>query len=117
MCVKSVVTQLKFVATLILQDIVHGQSFRQERQRYYTNHREAIENPRDSISVIVDGMDQNKTNLPHLTRIPKSCQNLWSLRSHLTGVKVHGGGVYCYIMTFFNGPTIVTSPFVHYSIP
>lgn len=41
-------------------------------------------------------MDQNKTNVPSLVRIPKSCQNLWSLRTHLTGVLVHGTGSFCF---------------------
>ena len=41
-------------------------------------------------------MDQNKTNLPHLVRVPKSCQNLWSLRTHLTGALVHGVGNHGY---------------------
>ena len=26
----------------------------------------------------------------------KSCQNLWTLRTHLTGVLVHGTGTYCF---------------------
>ena len=26
----------------------------------------------------------------------KSCQNLWTLRTHLTGVLVHGTGSFCY---------------------
>ena len=26
----------------------------------------------------------------------KSCQNLWTLRTHLTGVLVHGTGTFCY---------------------
>ena len=46
--------------------------------------------------MIIDGMDQNKTNIPHLVRIPKSCQNLWCLRSHLTGCLVHGVGSFGY---------------------
>ena len=41
-------------------------------------------------------MDQNKTNLPSLVRVPKSCQNLWTLRTHLTGVLVHGTGSFCF---------------------
>ena len=35
-------------------------------------------------------MDQNKTNVPHLKRVEKSACNLWQLRTHLTGVLVHG---------------------------
>ena len=71
-------------------------SCRQERQRYYANRQLGIEKPREVISVIVDGMDQNKTNVPHMVRIPKACQNLWNLRTHLTGNLVHGRGNYGY---------------------
>ena len=39
---------------------------------------------------------QNKMNLPSLIRTPKSCQNLWRWRSHLTGVLAHGKGTYGY---------------------
>ena len=41
-------------------------------------------------------MDQNKTNIPSLVRVPKSCQNLWSLRTHLTVALVHGTGSFYY---------------------
>lgn len=71
-------------------------NYRQERRRYYSNRQTAIEQPRDCLSMIVDGMDQNKTNIPSLVRIPKSYQNLWSLRTHLTGALVHGTGSFCY---------------------
>ena len=65
---------------------------REQRQRYYDNRRLAIDNPREYISTIIDGMDQNKTNLPHFARVTKATQNLWTLRTHLTGVMVHGKG-------------------------
>ena len=67
---------------------------RQERKRYYSNRQSAVENPDEVISIILDGMDQNKTNLPSLVRVPKSCQNLWCLRTHLTGCLVHGVGAF-----------------------
>ena len=70
--------------------------YRQERQRYYTNRKIAIENPAEYLSIILDGMDQNKTNIPHLVRVSKSCQNLWCLRTHLTGCLVHGAGNFGY---------------------
>ena len=70
--------------------------YRQERQHYYTNRQLAIEKPKEVISIIIDGMDQNKTNVPHMIRVPKSCQNSWNLRTHLTGNLVHGRGNYGY---------------------
>ena len=48
------------------------------------------------MSLILDGMDQNKTNLPSFIRVAKSCQNLWCLRTHLTGCLVHGVGAFNY---------------------
>jgi len=43
--------------------------YRQERRRYYRNRQMAVENPNEYLSMIVDGMDQNKTNIPSLVRI------------------------------------------------
>ena len=34
--------------------------------RYYKNRQVATERPTEYISMIVDGMDQNKTNIPSL---------------------------------------------------
>lgn len=69
---------------------------RQERKRYYAHRQKAIECPDEVISMIVDGMDQNKTNLPSFVCVTKACQNLWSLRTHLTGYLVHGVGAHNY---------------------
>ena len=85
--------------SLILYAIANCYSLsicRQERQRYYSNRQLAIESSDEYLSIILDGMDQNKTNVPHLVRVPKSCQNLWCLRTHLTGCLVHGVGNFGY---------------------
>ena len=53
--------------------------------------------------MIIDGMDQSKTNLPNTKLISKSTSSLWRLRTHITGVILHtkaphGGKLkYCYI--------------------
>lgn len=70
--------------------------YRQERKRYYMHRQKAVECPDEVISMIVDGMDQNKTNLPSFVRVTKACQSLWSLRTHLTGCLVHGVGAHNY---------------------
>ena len=70
--------------------IIHINLYRQERQRYYSNRQRDVEKPREVLSIIIDGIDQNKTNVLHMIRTPKTCQNLWSLRTHLTGNLVHG---------------------------
>lgn len=39
--------------------------------------------------MIIDGMDQAKTNLPNTKHVAKSTSGLWRLRTHVTGVIVH----------------------------
>ena len=51
-----------------------------ERQYYYKHRELAKRNKRDCLSLIIDGMDQSKTNLPHFTRERKSASSLWRLR-------------------------------------
>lgn len=70
--------------------------FRQQRKRYHTI-RERAETDSNIMSVIIDGMDQNATNLPHTKRMQKSDVNLWHLRNHLTGVIVHGHGSWAFL--------------------
>ena len=38
---------------------------RKERQDYYKKKGEAIMKPGEALSLIIDGMDQSKTNIPH----------------------------------------------------
>lgn len=53
---------------------------RQERKHYYLHRDLGQRQRRECLSVIIDGMDQSKTNLPHLTRERKCGCNLWRLR-------------------------------------
>ena len=70
--------------------------YREQRERYHSI-RERAEADRSIMSVIMDGMDQNATNMPHLKRLNKSAANLWRLKTHVTGVISHGHGSYAYI--------------------
>jgi hypothetical protein len=40
--------------------------------------------------MIIDGMDQNKTDIPHFINLAKSVDTMWKIRTHLTGVILHG---------------------------
>lgn len=42
------------------------------------------------VSIIIDGMDQSKTALPHIPSNPKSIAGQYLLPTHLTGVHAHG---------------------------
>ena len=45
--------------------------------------------PQKYLTIIIDGMEQNKTNVPLICQQTKSTQNLLRLRTHLTGALVH----------------------------
>ena len=47
-----------------------------EREQYYQNRVKAEQRPRKYLSVISDGMDQAKTNIPHFTSISKVSKRL-----------------------------------------
>lgn len=63
--------------------------YRNERKKYHLHREKARANPNRYITIIIDGMDQSKTNLPSMVQEAKSTQNLFRLRTHLTGALVH----------------------------
>jgi hypothetical protein len=72
----------------------HVQKQRQERLFYYANRERAISSPDRFLSIIIDGMDQSKTNVPLLSK--KTSDK--TVGHRLIGVKVHGVGNYVYIL-------------------
>ncbi|WAR30311.1 hypothetical protein MAR_032853, partial [Mya arenaria] len=66
--------------------------------------------PTKYMSIIIDGMDQSKTNLPHFTgRLPKSLSAADLLKTHITGAICHGhGGMYSFldINQFLHDPNL-----------
>jgi hypothetical protein len=62
---------------------------RRERKKYHSHREKARSNPNKFLTLIVDGMDQAKTNLPFTKLIAKSTSSLWRLRTHVSGVLVH----------------------------
>ncbi|XP_052275699.1 uncharacterized protein LOC127875011 [Dreissena polymorpha] len=70
-----------------------------ERKYYYNKKDQAQRNPSQHMSIIIDGMDQAKTNLPHFAgRNPKNLHAVDLLHTHVTGVLSHGhGGFHAYV--------------------
>ena len=62
---------------------------RTERKKYHRHREKSRANPEKFMTIIIDGMDQAKTNLPNTKMIAKSTSALWRLRTHVTGVLVH----------------------------
>ena len=48
------------------------------------------------MSIILDGMDQSKTNIPHFQQKSKQTSGNSKLKTHVTGAIVHGQGAYGY---------------------
>ena len=65
-----------------------------QRKKYYHHRRKAKKNPSRYLSVIIDGMDQKKTNCPSLGKYTKDEP---PLAQRVIGVKVHGKKTYAFI--------------------
>ncbi|XP_072048256.1 uncharacterized protein [Amphiura filiformis] len=59
-------------------------------RRAYERHKEKSRGDNKYLCVSIDGMDQSKTTIPHLTRLDKGSQHSWRLQTHLTGAIIHG---------------------------
>ncbi|XP_063439429.1 uncharacterized protein LOC134720824 isoform X3 [Mytilus trossulus] len=71
-----------------------------ERRKYYKHIQKAKEQPEKYLSVIIDSMDQSKTQLPHFLYKSKFTGNMWKLRVHLIGVLLHGISTYGFFDLF-----------------
>ena len=88
-----------------LSSLYIDQCCRLERRKYYKHCRKARQEPDKHMSIILDGMDQAKTNLPHFQQKTKQTSGSWKLKTHVTGAIVHGQGVYGY---YVNGHILLT---------
>lgn len=79
--------------TLLLSTLLTGH-FRNEREKYAKHRHKAEHNPNKYLSLIIDGMDQDKTDVPHIISNPKALAGNYTLETHVTGVKVHGRRVF-----------------------
>ena len=70
---------------------------RNEREKYAKHRHKAEKYPSKYMSIIIDGMDQDKTNIPHLISIPKALAGNYTLETHITGVRVHGRSTIMFI--------------------
>lgn len=73
----------------------HLEKQRIQRQKYYKHKLKAMMHPEKYLSIIIDGMDQKKTDCPVLSRYTKDEA---PLGQRIIGVKVHGICNYCYIV-------------------
>ena len=63
---------------------------RTEREKYAKHRHKAEKNPKNYLSIIIDGMDQEKTDIPHIISKPKAMAGTQTLETHVTGIRAHG---------------------------
>ena len=68
-----------------------------ERRKYWSRRSKARTQPKQYMSMIIDGMDQSKTLLPRFVLESSPMQRSLRLKAHLIGVMVHGRGNYVYV--------------------
>ena len=74
----------------------HLRFVKRERLAYAVRRRMGIEQPREYLSMIIDGADQSDHDLPHHPTKSHATDAAWKLKLHLMGVLVHGRGSYAY---------------------
>ena len=72
---------------------------RKQRLKYYKHREKGIDRPDKYLSMILDAMDQRKTEIPNLMRQSKSVESALKLRQKLMGALVHGIGMYLYLLS------------------
>ncbi|XP_063419269.1 uncharacterized protein LOC134702108 isoform X2 [Mytilus trossulus] len=75
---------------------VHLDRQRSERRDYYKKKDEACMKSKEVMSIIIDGMDQSKTNIPHFKGWTRPKCGAAALKTHITGCLVHGSQLYLY---------------------
>ena len=73
------------------QDIeVHVQEVRAEKSLYYDNRERARDEPKEFMSVIIDGADCSKHELPHFAEASKASCDSTNIKMHVYGALIHG---------------------------
>jgi len=63
---------------------------RTEREKHVKHRYKAEKNPKNYLSIIIDGMDQDKTDISHIISQPKAMAGTQTLETHVTGIRAHG---------------------------
>lgn len=62
---------------------LHAFMCRAEREKYAKHRRKAEKYPQSYLSIIIDGMDQDKTDIPHIISNPKAMAGQFSVHHSL----------------------------------
>ncbi|KAH7365155.1 hypothetical protein KP509_18G011500 [Ceratopteris richardii] len=86
----------------------HRDSQALERKKAIHHRSKALRNPERYMCLLINGMDQKKTCLPHFYRIPKDIGDEVLVQMHLVGALVYNGTVMSKV--FFTYPNVHNDP-------
>ena len=86
----------------------HREQQAAERRKLAKHRKKALENPLKYMSVVIDGMDQKKTTLPHFLNVPKDVPDECFVKIHLVGAMVFKGSLRCKV--FLTYPNLHGDP-------
>jgi hypothetical protein len=75
---------------------LHLQDIKAEKMMYYSNRARARRSPRMFLSIIIDGADQSKHDMPHFKDTAHLIAEIRRIKMHLYGALVHGRGAYAF---------------------
>lgn len=88
----------------------HRQHVASTKAKYYKHCEKArgLRTKSGYLSIIIDGMDQNKTNVPHVVREAKGMDSLEKVNVHVTGFIAHGymHAIYTWLDNFAKDPNM-----------
>ena len=79
----------------------HRLFVQKERQEYSARREEAIRRPNEALSVVIDGADSLRYQVPNLKQKVSALQKVAPLRYNLMGAIVHGRGCKVYTVPHF----------------
>lgn len=82
----------------------HREQQSKEREKLAKHRKKCFSNPDKYIGIVIDGMDQKKTRLPHWPRPPKSVEESCLVQMHVVGCLVFNGILHSRV--FLNYPNL-----------
>jgi hypothetical protein len=77
----------------------HLKDIENEKLMYYSNRARGRQWPEQFLSIIIDGADQSKHDMPHFKDMSHLTNELRRIKMHLYGALVHGRGAYAFTIT------------------
>ena len=99
-------TKEKDVNKQLLQD--HREAQALERTKAMHHREKSLKKPEQYMCLMIDGMDQKKTCLPHFTRLPKDLNDECLVQMHLVGCLAYNGTIKPHV--FITYPNVHNDP-------